>query len=348
VSIYRHPKTQFYFTDFTIGGKRIRQSTGTKDRTLAEQYEATIKQSIWAQRHLKVTPDYTWQSAVVKYLNEKSQKRSLNDDKVILRNLHPHLGDFLLRDINRETADSAIDTLAKERHWSPARCNRHASLIRCILNLAWKEWGWLDKPVALRFQIEERDEPLWVTPAEAKKLLKNVPEHWIAPIAFTLATGLRKGNVLGADSLTWDKIDLDRGIAIVPGSKSKNRHLMRIKLNKDAVKILKSLPHREGHLFLFNGRPFTIGYKHWYRAVNKAGINPELRWHDLRHTWASWHMQAGTHPEELRRLGNWGSMKMVSHYTHLSEQSYDAAADNIAGWQDSATPPKNKTRKKRV
>ena len=53
------------------------------------------------------------------------------------------------------------------------------------------------------------------------------------------------------------------------------------------------------------------------RALLRAGI-AEFRWHDLRHTWASWHAQAGTPLHVLQELGAWECVEMVRKYAHLS------------------------------
>ncbi|WP_215852633.1 tyrosine-type recombinase/integrase [Acidithiobacillus ferrooxidans] len=43
-----------------------------------------------------------------------------------------------------------------------------------------------------------------------------------------------------------------------------------------------------------------------------------MTWHGLRHTWASWHVQAGTPLAVLKGLGGWASLEMVQRYAHLS------------------------------
>ena len=58
-------------------------------------------------------------------------------------------------------------------------------------------------------------------------------------------------------------------------------------------------------------------------AIETAGIE-NFRFHDLRHTWASWHRQAGTSCDELKELGGWKSREMVDRYakyatTHLAD-----------------------------
>jgi len=66
----------------------------------------------------------------------------------------------------------------------------------------------------------------------------------------------------------------------------------------------------------------------WRNALSRAGIE-NFRWHDLRHTWASWHVQNGTSLQELQVLGGWASLEMVLRYAHLSGDHLKAAADRV-------------------
>jgi len=64
-------------------------------------------------------------------------------------------------------------------------------------------------------------------------------------------------------------------------------------------------------------QPKSKTTKAWYAALERAGIE-SFRWHDLRHTWAIWHVQAGTPSHVLQELGAWESAEMVRRYAHLS------------------------------
>ncbi|MFP5419806.1 MAG: tyrosine-type recombinase/integrase, partial [Gammaproteobacteria bacterium] len=65
----------------------------------------------------------------------------------------------------------------------------------------------------------------------------------------------------------------------------------------------------------------------WNKAITKAGIKPAT-WHDLRHTWASWHVQSGTPLAVLKTLGGWSSMDMVMRYAHLAPEHLSEWANN--------------------
>jgi integrase len=84
--------------------------------------------------------------------------------------------------------------------------------------------------------------------------------------------------------------------------------------------------HRD-HVFTFKGQPVEqLSTAAWYKALKRAGIE-NFRRHDLRHTWASWHVQSGTPLHVLQELGGWASYAMVQRYAHL-------AADHLAPWAE--------------
>jgi hypothetical protein len=68
--------------------------------------------------------------------------------------------------------------------------------------------------------------------------------------------------------------------------------------------------------------------KAWRQALDRAGIQ-DFRWHDLRHTWASWHVQNGTPLFAQQELGGWQSSEMARRYAHLSAEHLTPYADRL-------------------
>jgi integrase len=83
---------------------------------------------------------------------------------------------------------------------------------------------------------------------------------------------------------------------------------------EEAVKLIARQPKCEQFVFVVRNRPTD---EVWKRALKEAGIK-DFRWHDLRHTWASWHVQNGTPLHDLQELGGWESVEMVRRYAHLT------------------------------
>ena len=73
-----------------------------------------------------------------------------------------------------------------------------------------------------------------------------------------------------------------------------------------------------------------VNTKAWKAGLGRAGIE-NFRWHELRHTWASWHVQAGTPLYVLQELGGWESVEMVRKYAHLSTAHLVGFVDRLSG-----------------
>ncbi len=86
-------------------------------------------------------------------------------------------------------------------------------------------------------------------------------------------------------------------------------------------------------MFTYRSRPVKhVNTAAWKKALHRAGIE-DFRWHDLRHTWASWHVQAGTPLNVLQEMGGWESAEMVRRYAHL-------AADHLAQYAERLARPR--------
>ena len=167
----------------------------------------------------------------------------------------------------------------------------------------------------------------WLTREEAERLLAELPDHLAAMARFTLATGLREANVVG---LEWSQVDLGRRCAWVHADQAKARKAIPVPLNEEAVLVLRQQTGKHSsRVFTYKGLPVTKANNHaWRKALARARIE-DFRWHDLRHTWASWHVQQGTPLHVLQELGGWSSYAMVRRYAHLSVKHLAEYADNL-------------------
>jgi integrase len=200
-------------------------------------------------------------------------------------------------------------------------------VLRAILRKAANDWEWLDKAPAVRLLPEPTRRIRWLTRNEADRLLKELPPHLSDMAAFSLATGLRRANVTG---LQWSQVDLVRRVAWVHPDQAKARKAISVPLNAEAVLLIrKQLGRHATYVFSFNGQRITqVSTKAWYKALQRAGT-ADFRWHDLRHTWASWHVQQGTPLHVLQELGGWESAEMVRKYAHLACEHLAPYADRL-------------------
>ena len=134
---------------------------------------------------------------------------------------------------------------------------------------------------------------------------------------------------LKATGLVWDRVDLKRRTAWI--DQTKNGTPRGVPLNRDAVTVLEGeLGKHPQYCFTFRGQPigWELSNSGWVTAVRKAELQV-FRFHDLRHTWASWHRQAGTSCDELKDLGGWKSRVMVDRYAKFATENLSQAAARI-------------------
>ena len=126
--------------------------------------------------------------------------------------------------------------------------------------------------------------------------------------------------------------DLERGHAWIDSSMSKNRRPISVPLNKDAIEVLlRQVGKHPERVFTYKGKPIAnANTRAWREALMRAGIE-DFRWHDLRHTWATWHRRAGTPTHELQRLGGWRTASMVERYAHLAPDHLAESAARLDG-----------------
>jgi integrase len=128
--------------------------------------------------------------------------------------------------------------------------------------------------------------------------------------------------------LTWDQVDMRRKLAWIGAGEAKGRKAIPVPLSRSALDALRAMPRpHTGLVFQFDGARLGSPKTGWNAAVRRAGITP-ARWHDLRHTWASWHVQAGTPLMVLKELGGWSSLEQVMIYAHLAPSHIARYADN--------------------
>lgn len=125
-------------------------------------------------------------------------------------------------------------------------------------------------------------------------------------------------------------MDLVRRQAWIHPDQAKARRAIAVPLNAEAVAIIRrQLGRHPTHVFSYRGKPITqVSTKAWHQAQERAGIT-DFRWHDLRHTWASWHVQGGTPLYALQELGGWESPEMVRRYAHLTVEHLAPYADRL-------------------
>jgi integrase len=256
----------------------------------------------------------------------KAYKRSWRLDESLLRNhLLPRLGHLHLDEITKGDV-VAVHQRRRADGAAPASANRLLVLLRYIFNLAvkWEVPGVTKNPSAGVPLFEENNKrERYLSQEEAQRLNAALLEsanpmlRYIVPML--LMSGARKREVLDS---RWEDFDETRRAWRIPTTKSgKPRH---VPLSDGMIRLLRAVPRTPGCPFVVPNpgtrRPFTSIYYAWHSARTAAGI-PEVRIHDLRHSFASFLVNAGRSLYEVQQILAHTQVRTTQRYAHLSQET---------------------------
>ncbi|MBI4229195.1 MAG: site-specific integrase [Planctomycetes bacterium] len=204
----------------------------------------------------------------------------------------------------------------RAREVKAATVNRQMNILRCLFRKA-VEWNYLIESPARRVKRlrEENTKFRYLTPEEAERLVRSCGRH-LRPVVLTaLHSGLRLGEDL---ALQWGDIDFDRGILTVRNGK--NGRMRHVPLNRTLTEALRGVRRLVGcpHVFCrADGIPYASVKVGFIAARKRAGLD-DVRFHDLRHTFASWLVIKGEPLTVVKELLGHASFEMTLRYAHLA------------------------------
>ncbi len=318
-----------WWMSFVYNGRRYRQSTGTANKKLAQQIEDKVRTEVVEGQWFEKLPgeEKTFGEMMQKYLAEHSARnkapKSHKRDKSLAGHLLAHFGRMRVAEISPNVI-SDYKNKRRQEGAAPKTLNNELILMGHAFSLAIKEWEWVrDNPVR-KVAKEKVDNQIerWLTPKEEEKLLSFSPLWLRQMIIFAINTGLRQSEIL---DLEWWQIDLARRTMAI--LKQKNRGKDTLPLNARAMAILQEREqvrdNRTGLVF-YNENKARINARNllraFYSVTEKAGLDA-LRFHDLRHTFATRLVQAGVDIYTVQKLGRWKTITMVMRYAHHYPES---------------------------
>lgn len=331
MSIKRRPDSEVWWVDITSpSGERVRCSTGTRNRREAQEYHDRLRAQMWRQARLGETPERTFEEAAVKFLEAAQGQK---DYATKLRHIAYWREQFGGQPISSLTTEAIMDALpthvaGTRTKLTPATRNRYLSTIGRMLNQC-VEWDWLRSAPKLRRAAEPKVRVRWMTHEQARDFLDAIQLEWMRDVCqFALATGMRASEILG---LTWAQVSLERNMASVGADQTKSGRARAVPLSDDALDVLCRRVGQHDRLVFTraSGRLITQPDARTFRAACEAAGLQGFRFHDLRHTWASWHVQAGTPLFVLKELGGWETLEMVKKYAHLGAEHLAAYANHV-------------------
>ncbi|MCG5539503.1 site-specific integrase [Halorhodospira sp. 9622] len=263
----------------------------------------------------------------------KNDKRSWKTDEILLRrHILPRLGNYAMSEIRRTNVYELVHTL--RQHYRPATVNRVLILLRYMYNLAleWEIPGVNANPTGRIPMLRENNRhERYLRPEETHRLFAELDRsanpllRYIVPML--ALTGARCGEVLRA---RWEDLDFDLRLWRIPLPKSgEARH---VPLSDHLMRLLRDLDTYEHSPWVFpnprTGKPFFGIYKAWHSARKRAGL-PDLRIHDLRHSYASLLINNGYSLYEVQKLLGHTQITTTQRYAHLSQERLLAASNDV-------------------
>ena len=325
MSLYK--RGRIYWCKWEIGGKRVRETTGTTDHKAAQEYHDRRRAELWRETQLGDSRIASWDEATLAWVDEHAErKKSYETDRLRLVWLTERLTGQPITSITTDKLLTLRKELLKER--VSATANRYLAVVSAVLHHAHAKGQLIGVP-KIPYLPEPKERFNFLTRDQAVALISELPHHLTSMTRFALATGLRRGNVTG---LIWENIDMARRIAWIWSDEAKSAKPIAVPLTEAAIAVLGEMKGKDArYVFTYRKKPiFHVTTKAWGAACERAGIVPGFTFHDLRHTWASWHVMGGTPLEVLRQLGGWADMTMVLRYAHLSPGYVAGYAENAA------------------
>lgn len=240
------------------------------------------------------------------------------------------LGPYLLSDLNTAMIIECRSKLengkvARGTKRSPTTCNRYISTLRYVFTIAERDWEWIDhNPVKKVVKLKEPGGKIRYLDDDERERLLAECQTSKSPYLYTIvliavSTGMRRNEIL---TLTWRQVNFVQKCIIL--ETTKNGRARRVPIQGSAYEVLREFARvrRLDTELLFprdnDPTQHAIIREAWRQAVKRAGIK-KFRFHDLRHTAASYFAMSGATTRDLCDIFGWQTMQMAMRYAHLSE-----------------------------
>ena len=273
----------------------------------------------------------------------KGYKKAWKADDSYLRNhLLPFFNKKHLDEITKHDVIAFHHGL-RAKGYAIGTCNRCLILLRYALNLAirWEIPGITENVAKAAPLFEDHNhKERYLSQEEAKRLFEAVRQsdnpmlQYIVPML--ILTGARKREVLDSK---WEDFDIGRMQWRIPMSKTGRPRY--IPLSDGAITLLQAIPRKPGVPWVFanpkTGLPYVSIFNSWNTARKEAGLK-DVRMHDLRHSFASFLVNAGRSLYEVQKILGHTQVKTTQRYAHLAQETLLDATNAVAGMLGDAIP----------
>lgn len=342
--------------DKVVRGHRLCESTGQRDLEKAEEHLVRRVEEARQASVFGVRPKRSFRAAATRYLRENQDKRSIDTTAFHLAQLDKFIGDLELNAIHMGTLQPFIEARRKDGVKSKS-INHALGVVRHVLNVAASEWiddhglTWLSAAPKIKLlQTPDSRKPYPLSFAEQEKLFAELPDHLREMALFKVNTGCRDAEVC---SLRWEweieVPELETSVFVIPGDRVKNGAERLVVLNSLAKAVIER--RRDEHPeVVFAYSPIRKAGKtpkfraveamnntSWQKARARAKL-PQVRVHDLKHTFGRRLRAAGVSFEDRQDLLGHKSGKITTHYSAAELSNLIEAAEKVCSTGSRKSP----------
>jgi integrase len=347
MSVYQREGSPYYYAEFQVANTRICRSTKTTTRREALAVEKRMRadelKRIQEGSHQRLTVDQAfarfWLEVGSKHDNVKARKDTDRYIQQILATIDPAR---LVEDVTDAEVNDFVQARVRANA-GPIATNRALAVWRQMHIRAHRKWKQKMQPVSWTEHWEkEKPRTAHLEFEQVRTLLNHLPDYLQLAVEWSVAAGTRRAATFG---LEWSNVFIDRSYVIV---KEKGKDAFKVWLSPQLIDILdraKRIGHpagqrkraydgqKDAERFVFCERNWR---KLWKAGLVSAGIS-EFRWHDLRHTFATWLRQEGTPLEVVQRALGHAQITTTMRYAHVADRELQDALHRVPSFSPTET-----------
>lgn len=283
------------------------------------------------------------------YLPHVKNRRSYSEyEGMFRRRILNRFGEKRMDKITRQDVQKFHHWLRYDEQLAPASCDKYVATIKHCFGVAVSYGILKDHPFSkIELFRENNSRERYLSDEELKQLVelmeqKRAKTNIADLVQFLIYTGCRSGE---AKTLKWDRVSIENRTFVIDAALSKSKKTRSIPLNNSAIRILTRIQKEQAatgreHVYVFEstrrkGHPYVNINKIWDDFRQELGM-PELRLHDLRHTHASYLINAGRSLFEVQNILGHATPQMTQRYAHLSTETLQEAANSASAAFDKA------------
>jgi integrase len=319
------------------------QSATFERITDARKWIQDTESAIRNGRHFKTSKakKHTVSELIDKYIKEVLDLKlsETQNQRHYLKWWKDEIGSYILADVNASLITEKRNILiGKENDYGRkiglSTANRYTTTLGHVFTIAVNEWGWVEvNPVRKIKKLQEpRGRVRFLDDNERARLLEECKKSenpiLYLVVVLALSTGARKDEIL---SLQWQDVDFERGVLTIQKTKNGERRVLPLKGYAEKLLMEHSKNRNAKSNYLFPSKnlqkPTDIRVS-WQTAVKRANL-VDFRFHDLRHSAASYLAMNGATLAEMAEVLGHKTLAMVKRYAHLTEAHTSSVVEKM-------------------